>query len=369
MLILCNVVATGDIGRLSANPENQNAARITLPVPYYDQGDTSWCIYACFSMMLNYNNRQVEPWEIASYFNSGHNETFEGQYDFFDNSLEDYFMENWSVKTKRTLWGYNIGNFDVDNFNSMIRNNVDRRQPVLLAFQYPNSEGTKEGHAVIAVGYDEEYIYLTDPSGAITEDFFKTGEEHIAAPVTWHDFNEKLVRNITPTNMAFTIEIMEDAPESSPEGSIYLIDNSDNNYSYVCFTDRFNANDVGLLRFDGKHDNGYHFVRKGEISVERKTSVRDAMSLYFTVANPTPEQKNYTVVSKAINKNSGNTVEGFFFSTDVNVESRETISKGINYSNQLEKISDDDYCFVLTLLDENKQEIDSLSIELYIPSY
>ncbi|WP_167848784.1 C39 family peptidase [Methanolobus halotolerans] len=368
MLISYNVAATSGTEGLPANTDSQANIATALTIPYYNQGDTNWCLYACLSMMLNYNNRQVEPWEIAAYFNSGHDETFEGQYNIFDKSLEEYTSKKWSINTKRTLWGYNIDNFDVDNFNSIIRNNIDKGQPVLLAFQYTDQDNIKKGHAVVAVAYDEENIYLSDPSGAITENLFETGEGKIAAPVSWNDFNEKLVGNIMLTNMAFTLEIMENAPVNSPEGSIYLIDNSDHKYSDVCFTDRFSSNDVGLLRFDGRYDNGYHIIRKDDMSSERGISVRDTMSLYFTVANPATEQKNYTVTSEVINKDSGNTVDSFFLSTDMNVAGRGTLSKGINYSNQLEKVPDGDYCFLMTLFNENGHKIDSVSLEMHIPS-
>ncbi|QLC50572.1 C39 family peptidase [Methanolobus zinderi] len=367
MLVSCNVAATGDIEKEHADIYSRNNVKTALPVPYYDQGDTSWCLYSCLSMMLSYNNRNIEPWEIASYFDSGHDETFEGQYNVFDNSLENYFSEKCSIQIKRTVWGFNIGNFDVENFDSRIRENIDRGQPVLLAFQYTDPAGAKKGHAIVATGYDEECIYLTDPSGAITEDFFAHKEGHIAVPVSWYEFNERLVREIMLTNLAFTIEITEDAPSSSPDGSIYLVDSTDHNYSHVYFTNRSNKNDVGLLRLDGKYENGYLIVRQDNISRERKISLQDSMSLYFTVANPTPEQKNYTVTSEVVSKESGNKIDNFFFSSEIEVEGGKDLSKGINYSNQIEKLPAGDYSFTLILSDDKGKHIDSLSFELYIP--
>jgi hypothetical protein len=91
------------------------------------------------------------------------------------------------------------------------------------------------------------------------------------------------------------------------------------------------------------------------------------MSLYFTVANPTPEQKNYTVTSEVVSKESRNKMDNFFFSTEIEVEGGKDLSKGINYSNQIEKLPAGDYSFTLILSDDKGKHIDSLSFELYIP--
>lgn len=367
ILFVFNIAPTGGITETSPQSSNETLCETTiLPVPYGNQGDTNWCLYYCLSMMFSYNKHQIEPWKMAEYFDSGHNDTFSGQYNPYDNSLEDYSKQSTSLNTRKTVWGYNIGNFNAEKFNNVIKNNIDRGQPILMAFQYEISDGIKKGHAIIAVGYDEEYIYLTDPSAAISKDLFGIRDRYIAVPVKWCDFNDKLVTKIAATNMAFTIEILNEAPEISHDGSIYFIDCSNNGYSSLSFTNRSNVNDIALLRFDGNYENGYTIVSKEDVTVERETTSQDSMSVYFTVSNPTATQKEYTARSNLINKNTGKVLESFFFKIDLSVNPYDNIAKGINYSNQLESVPSDNYSIVLTLFDDNMNLVDSICFDVHI---
>ena len=337
-----------------------------LTVPYYNQGDTSWCLYYCLAMMSEYNNRHLDPWEIASHFNSGNNETFAGQYNPFDHALEEYLRKNQFLEIKKTVWGNNLKSVDIERFDSMVRSNIDRGQPVLMAFQYSTPGYAKKGHALLAVGYNEEFIYLTDPSGAITEGLFGIEEGYIAVPILWEDFNEKLAGNIMPTNMAFTIEMLEDAPAITPAGSIYMTDYSNHGYSCLTFVNRTNMKDIGLLRFDGKHGKGYYIARESDLIAEREPTPNDTMSVYFTVANPSPEERDYIVLSEVIGKDTGNKLECFRFPIEITVPPYSDVSKGVNYSNHLGTISAGTYSIVVTLLDSDMKRIGSTSIDVSI---
>lgn len=366
MLFTCNGASTEESVFTPLNSNYEIKQDVILPVPYYDQGNTNWCLYYCLSMILNYNNQNVEAWEIAKYFNSGYYDTFEQQYNPFDTSLKEYVKKTSSLEIKKRVWGYNLGHFDVDTFNDLIVTNLEKGQPVLMAFQYEVTEGEKKGHAIVAVGFDKEHIYISDPSGAISRDLFGIKENTIAVPVKWSVFNEKLTSNIAPSNMAYTIEIIEKEPEISPEGSIFLTDCSDNNLSGLIFTSRNNFYDVGILRFDGMSDNGYSIVRKGNISNEREISSRDCMSVYFTISNPTSTQKEYTVRSYVISTETEKIIENFFFETDVCVRPYSTASKGINYENQLESLTSGSYRIILTLLDTEHNIADSIAFDLNV---
>ncbi|WP_407357150.1 C39 family peptidase [Methanolobus sp. WCC5] len=337
-----------------------------LSVPYYNQGDTSWCIYYSLSMMLNYNNIRIQPWEIASHFNSGHHETFKEQYNIFDHSLEKYIKQSGPLNIRRTIWGFNVRDFDTENFNGLIKDNIDRGQPILMAFQYEGTDSKRQGHAIIAVGYDKEHIYLTDPSGAITEDLLQIKGRYVAVPVSWNDFNEKLVKNIKPSNMAFTIEILEDAPIKGSEGSIYMTDRSNYGFSCLSFTNRKDPFDIGLLQFDGRDENGYNIVKKHDISTAREPSPQDCMSVYFTVSNPTSVQKEYKVISSFINKYTGEALESFYYETDISIAPYNNVPKGINYSNQLENVPAGEYVIMLTLKNERMDIIDSITLDMKI---
>ncbi len=367
LIVSFNVASTGYSSESTAVASRHAEINNTvLAVPYYNQGDTSWCLYYCLAMMSNYNNRHLDPWDIASHFNSGNNETFAGQYNPFDYALEDYLKKDVSLKIKKTVWGYGLKPVDTESFNFMVRSNIDRGQPVLLAFQYTVPGHTKQGHAILAVGYDEEFIYLTDPSGAITEGLFEANGRHIAVPISWEEFNEKLAGNIMPSNMAFTIEILEDAPASTPAGSVYMTDYSNHGYSCLTFVNRTNMKDIGLLRFDGKYGKGYYIARGSDLIAEREPTPSDTMLVYFTVANPSPEEKDYIVLSEVLGKDTGDKLECFRFPIEITVPPYSDVSKGVNYSNHLGTISAGTYSIVVTLLDTDAQRISSTSIDVSI---
>jgi hypothetical protein len=335
-----------------------------LDVPYYNQGNTNWCLYYCLTMMFNYNDQNLEIWEMADYFDSGYYDTFSEQYSSTDTTLEEYAEQICSLNIKKTIWGLTITDFDNETFNDLIKSNINNGQPVLMAFQYINSDGVKEGHAILAVGYDEQFIYLTDSSGAITKGVFGSDNGYIAVPVSWDDFNEKLVNNIAPSNMAYTIEIISEAPENLTEGSIYLTDRSDKGFSCLTFTNRYEENNTGLLRFDGTYENGYCIVNSTDLTSTREPEESDSMSVYFTVANPTSEESEYTVTCRLVDTETGECVDGFEYTTTFDLAAYNTISKGVNYSNQLHSMNSDSYRVVINLFDDEIEEIDSIEIDV-----
>ncbi|WMW24389.1 C39 family peptidase [Methanolobus sediminis] len=363
ILCTCNVASTEETGTYYGI-ENSPTSDTILDVPYYNQGNTNWCLYYCLTMMFNYNNQDIETWEIADYFNSGYYGTFSEQYDPSDRSLENYAKQACSLQIKRTIWGLTITDFDNETFDDLIKSNINNGQPVLMAFQYMNSDGEKEGHAILAAGYDDQFIYLTDSSGAITKGVFGSDNGYIAVPVSWEKFNEKLVNNISPSNMAYTIEIISEAPENPTEGSIYLTDRSDKGFSCLTFTNRYEDNDTGLLRFDGNYENGYCIVDSNDLSSTRKPQESDSMSVYFTVANPTSEEGKYTVTCQLEDAETNELIDGFNYKTSFDLAAYNTISKGVNYSNQLYSVDSDSCRVVISLFNEKMEEIDSIAIDL-----
>ncbi|SDG34495.1 Uncharacterized protein YvpB [Methanolobus vulcani] len=365
ILCTCNVASTEETGMLQNVNYSLNTNTI-LDVPYYNQGDTNWCLYYCLTMMFNYNNQNIETWDMANYFDSGYYDTFSRQYDPSDRTLENYAEQAYSIEIKRTIWGLTITDFDNETFDDLIINNIKNGQPVLMAFQYLNSEGVKEGHAILAVGYDDQFIYLTDSSGAITKGLFGSENGYIAVPVSWEDFNEKLVKNISPSNMAYTIETISEAPENSTEGSIYLTDGSDKGFSCLTFTNRFKDNDTGLLRFDGTYENGYCIVDSSDLTSNREPQESDSMSVYFTVANPTSEENRYTVTCQLEDAETNKLIDGFNYKTSFDLAAYNTISKGVNYSNELYSVDSGHYRVMISLFDEKMEEIDSINIDLCV---
>jgi hypothetical protein len=364
LLCTCNVASTEETC-INYGIESSVASDTILDVPYYNQGNTNWCLYYCLTMMFNYNDKDIETWEMADYFDSGYYGTFSEQYNPSDTSLEDYAEQECSLEIKRTVWGLTITDFDNESFNARIKSNINNGQPVLMAFQYMNEDGEKEGHAILAAGYDEQFIYITDSSGAITKGLFGSDNGYIAVPVSWNDFNEKLVNNISPFNMAYTIEIISEAPENPTEGSIYMTDRSDKGFSCLTFTNRYEENDIGLLRFDGTYENGYCIVDVNDLNNIREPEESDSMSVYFTVANPTSEENRYTVTCHLEDAETGESIDGFAYRTGFDLAAYNTISKGVNYSNQLYSIDSGRYKVIMTLFNEEMEEIDSIGIDVF----
>lgn len=366
LLVSFNVASTDYAGVPAAYTNDSTGTHgVILPVPYHNQGDTSWCLYYCLAMMADYNNRHIEPWMIASHFSSGNSETFSGQYNPFDHSLEDHMEGNYSLVIRKRVWGNSLRPVDAESLNSVVKSNIDRGQPVLMAFQYNTPEGTKAGHAVLAVGYDESSIYISDPSGALTVDLFGKDGKYIAVPISWEEFNEQLTGNVKASNMAFTIEVLDSAPASTPAGSVYLADYSDHGYSYLSFVNRTDSTDIGLLRLDGSR-RGYYIARASDVSSYREPTLNDSMWVFFTVANPFPEKKTYVVVNELIRKDTGDSMKTFHYLMEMEAPPYGMTSKGVNYSNQLGSVSPGAYSVVVTLLDSEMQEITSTSIDINI---
>ncbi|MCK4733393.1 MAG: choice-of-anchor D domain-containing protein, partial [Methanophagales archaeon] len=335
-------------------------AKHLLSVPYYNQGHTKWCLFYSFYMLLKYNNCDVKPWEIAECFDTEHESCLSKfkVYSIFDHTLKDFSNSRCSLATKKDVWGL-LGSVSTEDFDNHIKESIDVGQPVLIGF-------SKKEHAIVAVGYDHQYIYLTDPSGAITQEVFNNNERYIAVPVPWSDFNEKLVEQIRVDNLAVTIKVLSDLPSSKSKGSIYMTDYAKEDYGDLYFQNRNNDDDLGALRFDGKYPDGYRIVKVGDPSVERTPTKNDMMSLLFTVANPTSAQMDYVVKSSFINKYTDVTAEELSSSWDLSVPSYSIISKGQTYSNQLSLIEPGDYVLIVTLFDLADVKLDSFYFDVTV---
>nr|QNO50753.1 hypothetical protein HAICDJOK_00013 [Methanosarcinales archaeon ANME-1 ERB6] len=331
-----------------------------LPVPYYNQGHTKWCLYYSFCMLLRYNNCDVKPWEIADYFDTEHDDSLSKfkLYNEFDHSLEDFSSSRCSLTTKKKIWGL-LGSVNTEDFDNYIKESIDTGQPVLTGF-------SKLKHVIVAVGYDSQYIYLSDPSGAITQEVFNNNEKYIAVPVLWSDFNEKIVKKIGTFNQAVTLKGLSNPPSNTPKGSIYLTDYANNDDGGLYFQNRNDCDDKGALRFDGKYPDGYRIVKVGDLPVERTPTKNDIMSLGFTVANPTSTQRDYTVKSSFINSDTGITINRLSSVWDLSVPPHSTDYKGSSYSNQLSHIDPGDYTLVIKLFDDADTELDSLQFDVTV---
>jgi hypothetical protein len=70
------------------------------------------------------------------------------------------------------------------------------------------------------------------------------------------------------------------------------------------------------------------------------------------------------VTCRLVDTETGECVDGFEYTTTFDLAAYNTISKGVNYSNQLHSMNSDSYRVVINLFDDEMEEIDSIEIDV-----
>ena len=123
-----------------------------LPVPYYYQDYTDWCVPTSMSMIFHYFGIMKPPWHIASYWGVDEN---------FIIALGDIDMAREYFKS----WGLQIEESSDNNptFNE-IKSWIDAGKPILTWVKWWEIHK----HAVVITGYSEtdesQNVYIHDPS-------------------------------------------------------------------------------------------------------------------------------------------------------------------------------------------------------------
>jgi hypothetical protein len=151
-----------------------------LPVPYYGQDDTGWCWAASAEMlMMSYREkRDVEIWDLA--FDKGAAPTEgNGAVEQALGVLPDMFLQrNIPVEYDIVPWK---SHWQTAGY---IAAQLSKGQPVWLGIY-------GQSHAIIAVGFNRQGIFVHDPSGAIIKDeLSSTGD--VCHFLNWQDFYDVL---------------------------------------------------------------------------------------------------------------------------------------------------------------------------------
>jgi hypothetical protein len=129
---------------------------VTLNVPYYYQGSSSWCWAASLQGLLKYYGRDWETWKIA--------ETFGNDYDsglmngeIAIGHVAD-FLQAQGFEDERTLLGW----FDFNELTGYLMYQISQGRPVWLGCNGMS-------HAILAVGFNSQGLLINDPSGYAVE--------------------------------------------------------------------------------------------------------------------------------------------------------------------------------------------------------
>jgi len=147
---------------------------VLLRGPYYSQGTSSWCTLASDQMLLKYYGRDTEIWQLANLY---------GAHPNIGVSMAYYSTVYRSL-------GYEInvsyGGWDEPrDMTGYIQAMLARNKPVRVGIQRIN-------HDFLVVGFDQEGLWIHDPSGACLEDLrggASLDENHLGpVRLTWEEW-------------------------------------------------------------------------------------------------------------------------------------------------------------------------------------
>lgn len=162
-----------------------------LQVPYYNQNPAEWCWATSLAMLLEYygfdNNK---PWKIAGSLGKDVNV---GANHFDLDDIEQLLEDEFSAGNEDAWFGSLIslpvfvGGLITDLiFIHKIKQSINNGNPVYISL-IPIQDSS--GHVVVVTGYDNEGIYLHDPSGAFTNNDSNPNEiEKLYHFYSWIDF-------------------------------------------------------------------------------------------------------------------------------------------------------------------------------------
>lgn len=195
----------------------RNADPVILPVPYYYQGTSRVCWAVSSQMLLKNYGVDMEIWRILEYFKSDSQTGFSA-FEFMIGDLERFFIKQ-HCKVERTLLGW----VNAEDFTDYVVYNVRQGRPVWIALKGAD-------HVSLVTGYDNNKIYMNDPSGQMIERLL--GPSHVDTKhlnpiaLTLAEWADLLSKNVSPLWPRLSLVVYDRAPSNLKPVTMSLLDNS-----------------------------------------------------------------------------------------------------------------------------------------------
>ncbi|MBY0228561.1 MAG: C39 family peptidase [Gemmataceae bacterium] len=244
-----------------------------LPIPYYNQDGTEWCMVVSAQMLLKAHGHDKEAWELARAMGldteTGVSPLTGLVLQGLTRPFKDHGLE---VEHNFLPWKepWPLASYLVER--------LKEGRPVFLDIQ-------ARSHAIVAVGYDDKGIYLHDPSGAITNDI--TGEM-VGTHLHWDSFAE-MCREAWINGNVWTLSVRSPRPAVSPV-TLQLMPDEFSFQRPPVLSAMGTALD-SYFKWDGTVGDGYRFQQgPGDAMHPGHPSASDRFRLKLRVSNAGPAQ-------------------------------------------------------------------------------
>ena len=240
---------TRSIGTYALNISLSTATipTIRLNVPYYYQGSLDWCTPTSIAMLMSfYGNRiDAKPWRIAQLLGMNRNEGFNMilSASSMINALNNtYFQGQWSLQT----------HYSYSSIQNKIIETLSQNRPLFIGL---GGGATIQGHAIVVTGISDQYVWVNDPSGYLTNDILNLGEK-VNARLTWAQF--QYIASDWIGSLAWTVTLNA-TPQPQPSPISFQISD----------TARMTRNNLGgshtlSYYWDGEYNNyGFMYYENG----------------------------------------------------------------------------------------------------------
>jgi hypothetical protein len=164
------------IGPLDFEVKRQS---MSLPVPYFYQDGTKWCVMNSVAMVMQYWGERVHSWDLARILQKPHDDGIDYVFSDFCGSVETCVntLSEGRLEIEECCWE----TIQFSSFEDSIVSFIDDGKPIIFGFPVPDN------HAVVVCGYsreeDGDYVFVHDPGPKMWSD-----TDNIFIKVSWDEF-------------------------------------------------------------------------------------------------------------------------------------------------------------------------------------